>query len=41
MKKIYSALTEAKALEIRNQVSEKWDEQYPRAMKSWFMNWDA
>ena len=20
---------------------EKWDEKYPRAMKSWFTNWDA
>lgn len=41
LKKIYSAPTEAKAQEIRDHVAEKWDEKYPRAMKSWFTNWDA
>ena len=41
LKKIYSAPTEAKAQEIRDNVAEKWDEKYPRAMKSWFTNWDA
>lgn len=34
LKKIYSAATEAQAQEIRDHVAEKWDEKYPRAMKS-------
>lgn len=41
LKKIYSAPTESKAQEIRDSVAETWDEKYPRAMKSWFTNWDA
>lgn len=41
LKKIYSAPTESKAQENRDSVAEKWDEKYPRAMKSWFTNWDA
>ncbi len=41
LKKIYGAPTETKAAEIRDEVTQKWDEKYPRAMKSWFTNWDA
>ncbi len=41
LKKIYGASNEAKAQELRNEVAEKWDTKYPRAMKSWFDNWDV
>lgn len=41
LKKIYSAPNEAKAEEIRDSVAEKWKEKYPRAMKSWYDNWDV
>ena len=41
LKTIYHAPTEEKAREALDNVAEKWDEKYPRAMKSWFTNWDA
>ena len=41
LKTIYHAPTEQKALEARDRVTEKWEEKYPRAMKSWETNWDA
>lgn len=41
LKKIYSAPNEESAQKIRDEVSEKWEDKYPRAMKSWFVNWDA
>ena len=41
LKTIYHATNEQKALEARERVTKKWEEKYPRAMKSWETNWDA
>lgn len=41
LKNIYRAPNEQRAAEIRDAVTEKWDEKYPNAMKSWHKNWDA
>ena len=41
LKKIYAAPDAARAEEIRDSVTEKWQEKYPNAMKSWYTNWDA
>ena len=41
LKTIYHAPTEQKAVEARERVTKKWEEKYPRAMKSWETNWDA
>ena len=41
LKTIYHAANEQKALEARERVTKKWEEKYPRAMKSWETNWDA
>ncbi len=41
LKTIYNAPNEKKAIEARERVTQKWEEKYPRAMKSWEKNWDA
>lgn len=41
LKTIYGAPNEEKARERLDEVSEKWAEKYPNALKSWFKNWDA
>ena len=41
LKKIYNAPSEKEGREILDEVTEKWDEKYPRAMKRWYDNWDA
>ena len=41
LKKIYHAPNADRAAEIRDEVTEKWAEKYPTAMKSWTKNWDA
>ena len=41
LKKIYNAPNAVRAEEIRDEVTEKWSEKYPNAMKSWITNWDA
>lgn len=41
LKNIYNAPNEQRATEIRDAVTEKWDDKYPNAMKSWHKNWDA
>ncbi len=41
LKTIYNAPSEQKAIEARERVTEKWNEKYPRAMRSWETNWDA
>ncbi len=41
LKTIYNAPSEQKAIEARDHVTEKWNEKYPRAMRSWETNWDA
>lgn len=41
LKKIYRAPDEKHALEVLDEVTEKWEAKYPRSMKSWHTNWDA
>ena len=41
LKKIYNAPSEQEGREALDQVTEKWEEKYPRAMKRWYDNWDA
>lgn len=41
LKRIYKAPNEQRAAEIRDEVTEKWSEKYPNAMRSWKVNWDA
>lgn len=41
LKKIYHAVNEEQGYKIMQEVTEKWSEQYPHAMKSWEMNWDV
>lgn len=41
LKKIYHAPSEETGLSRLEEVSDKWDEKYPNAMKSWHKNWDA
>ncbi len=41
LKTIYGAANEAKAQEQLNRTTEKWQEKYPNAMKSWHANWDV
>ena len=40
-KTIYNAPSEQEAREVLDEVTEKWREKYPRAMKRWYDNWDA
>lgn len=41
LKNIYHAANEEKGYEKMLEVTEKWEEKYPRSMKSWATNWDA
>ena len=41
LKTIYHAPSEDAALEALNRVTEKWEDDYPNAMKSWYKNWDV
>ena len=38
---IYHAPSEEAALEALDRVTEKWEGNYPNAMKSWYKNWDV
>ena len=40
-KTIYNAPTEDDGRKALDEVTAKWDEKYPRAMKRWYDNWDA
>ena len=41
LKTIYHALSEDAALKQLERVTEKWEKDYPNAMKSWYKNWDV
>ncbi len=41
LKTIYQAFTEEKGHEIMLEITEKWSDKYPNAMKSWEKNWDC
>ena len=41
LKTIYHAPSEDAALEQLERVTEKWEKDYPNAMKSWYKNWDV
>ena len=41
LKTIYNAPSEQAGREALDDVTEKWEEKYPRAMKRWYDNWDA
>ena len=41
LKKIYNAPSEKEGREMLDEVTEKWEEKYPRTMKRWYDNWDA
>ena len=41
LKKIYNASSEKEGREALDDVTEKWEEKYPRAMKRWYDNWDV
>ena len=41
LKTIYHAPSEDAALERLERVTEKWEKDYPNAMKSWYKNWDV
>lgn len=41
LKKIYHAVSEEQGYQMMQEVTEKWSEQYPHAMKSWEINWDV
>jgi len=41
LKKIYNAPSEKEGRAMLDEVKEKWEEKYPRAMKRWYDNWDA
>ena len=41
LKTIYQAPSEDAALERLERVTEKWEKDYPNAMKSWYKNWDV
>lgn len=41
LKSIYGAASETRGRELLDEVTEKWQEKYPRAMKRWYDNWDA
>ena len=41
LKTIYHAPSEDAALEQLERVTEKWEGDYPNAMKSWYKNWDV
>lgn len=41
LKRIYHAVSEEQGYQMMQEVTEKWSEQYPHAMKSWEINWDV
>ena len=41
LKTIYQAPSEDAALKQLEHVTEKWEKDYPNAMKSWYKNWDV
>ena len=41
LKTIYNAPSEQVGREALDEVTEKWKDKYPRAMKRWYDNWDA
>ena len=41
LKTIYQAPSEEAALEQLDHVTDKWEKDYPNAMKSWYKNWDV
>lgn len=41
LKTIYNAPSEQAGREALDEVTKKWEEKYPRAMKRWYDNWDA
>lgn len=41
LKTIYHAPSEDAALEALDRVTEKWEDDYPNAMKSWYKSWDV
>ena len=41
LKTIYNAPSEQEGREALDEVTEKWQEKYSRAMKRWYDNWDA
>ena len=41
LKTIYNASSEQAGREALDEVTERWKEKYPRAMKRWYDNWDA
>ena len=41
LKTIYHTPSEDAALEQLERVTEKWEKDYPNAMKSWYKNWDV
>ena len=41
LKTIYNAPSEQAGREALDEVTEKWEEKYPRAMKRWYDSWDA
>lgn len=41
LKTIYNAPSEQAGREALDEVAEKWEEKYPRAMKRWYDSWDA
>lgn len=41
LKSIYHAPSEEQGYEIMLKITEKWQDHYPNAMKSWSKNWDA
>ena len=41
LKTIYHAPSEEAALEQLERVTQKWEPDYPNAMKSWYKNWDV
>lgn len=41
LKTIYHTVSEEEAQKQIRRVSEKWEKDYPNAMKSWYANWDV
>ena len=41
LKTIYNAPSEQEGRKALDEVTKKWEEKYPRAMKRWYDNWDA
>lgn len=41
LRMVYHAPNEKRAIEILNEIATKWEEKYPRAIKSWQENWDS